>query len=249
MDKHVGLPRPPFPYVDGTPAALGLRDGLLVLLACAVAFAALVWLPRWMPGVPGSWAGALAFVGLQLAGLRVAVGPAWRALFRRPRMRDLLIALACVPLAFALPAVVALGVVGNANLSANAIIQNAGDLPVPQIVNLFAVSGIQLLGEELITILPLLVLMAALHRARLRPWLVVGIAWVATALMFGALHLPTYHWHVGQALLVIGAARLVLTGVYLLTRNLWASTLAHVVNDWWFLALAIAMTRTPATAG
>ena len=123
MDKHVGRPRPPFPYVDGTPAALGLRDGLLVLLACAVAFAALVWLPRWMPGLPGSWAGALAFVGLQLAGLRVAVGPAWRALFRRPRMRDLLIALACVPLAFALPAVVALGVVGNANLSANAIIQ------------------------------------------------------------------------------------------------------------------------------
>jgi membrane protease YdiL (CAAX protease family) len=67
----------------------------------------------------------------------------------------------------------------------------------------------------------------------------VAIAWVATALAFGALHLPTYQWHFGQALLVIGSARLVLTAVYLLTRNLWASTLAHVVNDWSIMALAM----------
>ncbi|WP_101926470.1 MULTISPECIES: CPBP family intramembrane glutamic endopeptidase [Luteimonas] len=249
MDRSAPRPRPPFPYVDGTPAPLGWQRGLVVLAACGLAFAALAWLPRWMPGVPGSWAGALAFVGLQLAGLGLAVGPSWRTLFRRPRWRDLLIALACVPLAFALPALVAWGVVGSANLSANAVIQNAGDLAPLQVVNLFAVSGVQLLGEELITILPLLVLMAALHRARLHPWLVVGIAWVATALMFGALHLSTYHWHVGQALLVIGAARLVLTGVYLLTRNLWASVLAHVVNDWWFLAFVIVTARMAPDVG
>lgn len=239
-------PRPPFPYVDGVPAPIGPGGGLAIIGACAAAFAALTLLPHWIPGAGGTWAGAMAFVGLQLIGLMLAVGPAWTALFRRPRARDLLIALACVPLVFAVPAAVALGVVGDTHLVANAVIAQSGTLPPSRLLTLFAASGVQLLGEELVTILPLLVLMAVLRRAGLRPGWVIGIGWLVTALMFGALHLPTYQWHWGQALLVIGSARLVLTGVYLLTRNLWASTLAHVVNDWSFLVFALLMARMSA---
>ncbi|TDK21046.1 CPBP family intramembrane metalloprotease [Luteimonas aestuarii] len=117
-------------------------------------------------------------------------------------------------------------------------------MPPAALTKLLAMSAVQLPGEEPVTILPMLVLVAALRRPGVSAWLAIGIAWIATALMFGALHLPTYLWHPGQALLVIGAARLVLTGVYLLTRNLWASTLAHVVDDWTLMAIAVGMSRT-----
>ena len=49
----------------------------------------------------------------------------------------------------------------------------------------------------------------------------------------------TYHWHVSQALLVIGAARLVLTAPYLLTKNLWSSFIAHLTHDWMLFALVL----------
>lgn len=245
----MALSVPALPYVDGRPVPLGLRGGLLVLAACTLAFAALLWLPQVIPGNVGRWFGAAAFVALQLFGLLLVVGPAWKALFRRPRLRDLLIAFAAVPLVIGVPMVVALGVVGEDALTANAAIGAVADLPAPQVVNLFAVSAVQLLGEELVTILPLFVLLSALHRAGLSAWLALGIAWLATSLAFGALHLPTYQWHFGQALLVIGSARLVLTGVYLLTRNIWASTVAHIANDWSIMLLTIFVAKAANAAG
>lgn len=245
----MALHAPALPYVDGRPAPLGLREGLVVLLACATAFAALIWLPRLVPGPAGGWMGAVAFVGMQVAGLCLAVGPAWTALFRRPRTRDVLVALACVPLVVGVPALVALGLAGGDGLIGNPVLVQAADLSAGQQANLFAMSAVQLLGEELVTLLPLLVLVAALQRSGLRPWLAIAIAWVGTALAFGALHLPTYQWHLGQALLVIGSARLVLTGIFLLTRNLWASTLAHVANDWSLIAFTIMVAHVPPPAG
>ena len=108
----------------------------------------------------------------------------------------------------------------------------------------FALVAVQLLGEELVTILPLLATVALLHRVGMPARWAIAVAWVATALLFGALHLPTYQWHVGQALLVIGTARLVLTAVFLCTRNLWASTIAHIANDWAIMAFALAFSRS-----
>jgi membrane protease YdiL (CAAX protease family) len=241
MHQRISSDRPDLPYYNGEPVPLTTRGCLRVLAACALGFAALVWLPRHVAAPLGGWLAALAFVGLQLAGLVLAVGPAWRALFRRPRPRDLLLAVACVPLVMAFPALVAYLVVGSSNLSGNPVIEGMGAQSGWQAAQMFGMAAVQLLGEELVTILPLLVLLTLLHRAGLRRGPAIAIAWVVTALVFGALHLPTYHWHFGQALLVIGAARLVLTGIYLLTRNLWASTVAHIVNDWSMMALAIVL--------
>lgn len=231
--------RPDLPYYNGEPAPLTSGGCLLVLASCALAFAALLLLPRYMAGPWGNWVGVAAFVGLQLAGLALAIGPAWTALLRRPRRRDVLMALACVPLVMGLPALVAYAVVGTAHVSSNPMVAGMAGMPWPQALPMFALVGVQLLGEELVTILPLLVLLTLLYRSGMRRGPAIAIAWVATALMFGALHLPTYQWHVGQALLVIGTARLVLTGVYLLTRNLWASTIAHVVSDWSMMGLVM----------
>lgn len=231
--------RPDLPYYNGDPAPLTPRGCLLVLASCTLSFAALMWLPRHVAAPWGGWVGVVAFVGLQLAGLALAVGPAWTTLLRRPRRRDVLIAVACVPLVMGLPALVAYAVVGTAHVSPNPVIAGMGAMAWPKAIPMFALAGVQLLGEELVTILPLLVLLTLLYRSGMPRGPAIAIASVATALVFGALHLPTYQWHLGQALLVIGSARLVLTGIYLLTRNLWASTIAHVVNDWSMMGLAM----------
>ena len=85
-------------------------------VASAIAFVLLLMMPGWDPS---PWTGALAavlFVGVQWAGLRVAVGPDWVALFRRPRWRDVALALAAVPLVLGLPGLVAVYGLGMSHL-------------------------------------------------------------------------------------------------------------------------------------
>lgn len=52
--------------------------------------------------------------------------------------------------------------------------------------------------------------MALCHRIGLTRTQAILIAWLATAIWFGAAHLPTYGWNFAQAFLIIGVARLVL---------------------------------------
>lgn len=222
----------------------GTRVCWLAIAGSIAGFAALVSMLRWMPGGVGAWLGVILFVAIQLAAATPAIRAGWRAMFRRPTWRDVLIAVACVPLAVILPAIMAYVVVGSAHLSDNSTIGAAGSLPPLQLVNLFASSGLQLFGEELVAILPFLAILAMLHRLGMKPWVAMVLAWLISSLAFGALHLPTYHWHWGQALLAIGMARVVLTAVFLLTRSIWASTVAHVVNDWSMLALSVLAAHT-----
>ncbi len=91
----------------------------------------------------------------------------------------------------------------------------------------------QLLGEEVLTMLPFLALMTLFTtRAGWSRRAAIVAAWWISALIFGMAHLPTYQWNWVQCVVVIGSARLVLSLAYLWTRNLWVSTLAHVLNDW-----------------
>ncbi|MBJ8337775.1 CPBP family intramembrane metalloprotease [Antrihabitans sp. YC3-6] len=64
-------------------------------------------------------------------------------------------------------------------------------------------------------------------------------AWLVTALIFGAVHLPTYDWNVVQAVVGIGIVRLILTLGYLITKNIWVSTGAHILNDWTIFGFAL----------
>ncbi|WP_185830073.1 MULTISPECIES: CPBP family intramembrane glutamic endopeptidase [Stenotrophomonas] len=169
----------------------------------------------------------------------MAVGSAWTAIFHRPTWREVLLAIACVPVVFGMPVLVALFVVGSQHLTPNQMVQATGHLSPVQALGFFSMSAVQLLGEELVTLLPFLVLLTALRRTTMKPWVALCLTWFATSLMFGALHLPTYGWNFAQALLVIGTARLVLTGVYVLTKNVWASTITHIGNDWMLFTIAM----------
>jgi hypothetical protein len=83
------------------------------------------------------------------------------------------------------------------------------------------------------TIIPFLVILTfASKKLKLSRKTSIIISWVVTAVIFGLLHLPTYNWNLAQSLLIIGSARLVLTFAYIKTKNIWVSSMAHILNDW-----------------
>ncbi|QTC92002.1 CPBP family intramembrane glutamic endopeptidase [Brevundimonas goettingensis] len=215
----------------------------MVMATCALGFAALVFQGLIWPTEAGRWAAVALFVGLPLAGLRIAAGVHWRALFAPIRLRDLGIGLAFMPLVVLVSAMIALLVMHAGPTAANPIFEQFGKMSGAQLA-LFAASTLpQLFGEELITILPLLAVLTALRSGvRMPRRAALLIAWIVSALIFGALHLPTYGWHVAQALGVIFAARLALTLPYLVTKSLWASTVTHIVNDWAGFLLVMGIT-------
>lgn len=225
--------RPDFPYYAGVPVRLSRAGWLLVMAGCAAGFGVLTAAPHLLPRALAQFVGMAAFAGLPILALRIAAGPAWTALFAAPRWRDIAIGLAFAPLTLAVSFVVAFVVFKTTAVAANPAVHLLEGMDgAGRVVFLLGVAP-QLFGEELVTILPFLAMLTLLAGAlRMRRRWALALAWVASALVFGALHLPTYDWHVVQALGVIGVARLVLTLPYLVTRSIWASTSAHVANDW-----------------
>ena len=67
----------------------------------------------------------------------------------------------------------------------------------------------------------------------------IVLAWIISAVWFGAAHLPTYDWNWVQAIIIIGSARIALTLAFIRTKNLWVSAGAHIINDWAFITFAV----------
>jgi membrane protease YdiL (CAAX protease family) len=104
----------------------------------------------------------------------------------------------------------------------------------------FAKTLPQLFGEEVVTILPFLALMTLLSSGfGVGRKAAVVSAWLISSLLFGLIHLPTYDWNWVQCIVVIGTARLVLTLPWILTKNIWVSTGAHIVNDWLLFSMSL----------
>jgi len=229
-----------FPYYRGEPVALSGLGWTLALGGCVAGFLALILIPRGEAGQAPGLIGPLLFVTLPLVGLALAAGRGWTALFPRPTVRDLLLGLAFMPLALLVSGVVAFfygkGGLAQANPVAGILLHLK---PMERAV-FIAGTAPQLLGEELVTVLPFLAMLTLFHRRLALPrGVAIAIAWIASAMIFGALHLSTYGWNLVQVLLVIGIARLVLTIPYLLTRSVWASFTAHICLDWSIFALVL----------
>ena len=108
---------------------------------------------------------------------------------------------------------------GVDHLSANTATDDLADAGAAQIAAFYVGTGVQLMGEEVFTILPFLAILWFLTRRGMSRRTAILVAWVVTAVWFGAAHLSTYDWNVGQAIIVIGAARLVLTLAYIARRT------------------------------
>ncbi len=230
-----------FPFFCDQPVALSGGQWLCLLIAVAVGFGCLT---APLPVLTSGWgltARALLFPGIPLLALRLVAGPYWTSLFRRLHLRDLGLMLGFAVLNLIVSGVVGLLVMQVFGANANAAFDVLADQDTQGKALFFLRTLPQLFGEELLTIVPFL---AVLHFAHSRFGLSrthsVLLAWLLCSVLFGLLHLPSYHWNLLQCLLVIGTARLVLSLAYLRTKNIWVSTGAHVINDWVIFAVVLA---------
>ena len=232
--------KPDYPFYRGWPVELtGLQ--WLVPLA-AVAIATWILLEQLSVFTVGYWrfAPSLLLTLLPLIGLALVAGRHWTALFRKVHLRDIGWMFAFAFLNYVIGIVLGLIVVSLMETQTNAGVHGLVQSGTADRVLFFANSIPQLVGEELITIVPFLALLYFLTRKlAFSTRNAVIIAWLVTAVWFAAIHLPTYNWNILQCLILIGGARLVLTLAYIKTKNLWVSAGAHIINDWTTFGLAI----------
>lgn len=236
---------PDFPFYNGHPVALGARQWAMVLLTVMAACGALHIPAVAAMRVSGGWMAllpALAFPALPLLALRAVAGPRWQQLFRRMGWRDLRLATGLVLLNIAVTLVVALLVSHFFGAVPNPVVKALAAMGTAEKTIFLASTIPHLIGEEILTVLPFLALLTwlagPLGWPRRRA--IVG-AWAVSAVLFGALHLPTYGWNIAQSLVIISASRAVLWLAYLRTRNLSVASLAHILNDGLMLGLAFAL--------
>jgi hypothetical protein len=226
-----------FPYYRGSPDTISAKGWLLVAAGVVAGFLALVAPVPIADNLFSGWLRVLFFAGLPLLALRVASPSGWTAIFARVGLREvkLMFAFALLNIVITMAVGAAINHLGTA--TANARIADAAQLGGVQQANFFAKVAVQLLGEELITVLPFLAVLAVSRKLTgLARNAAVIVAWLASAVAFGLIHLPTYDWNLVQCLVVIGSARLILTWAYVWSKNIWVSTGAHIINDWTIIA-------------
>lgn len=232
--------RPDFPFYADQPVGVDGRGWLILMASVALAYAALVGLP--LQGFPQSLIPALLFLAIPLIALRGVAGRHWTALFRRVGVWQVVQMVLFA--ALTLGGSVAIGVILSKvfTFSQNPQLEAIGRMSPGALAGLLVTTVPQLIGEELLGILPFLAMLwLCVTRLGLPRWIGIAVALLTSALLFGAAHLPTYDWNWGQALLGIGTARVLLTLSYIATRNLWVSAGAHILNDWTGFLFAYAL--------
>ena len=220
-----------FPFYNGKPVEIDGPGWLLVIVSLASALLVLTLVP--LRTFPYNLIPSLLFVAVPVLALRKVAGPHWNCLFRPVGFRS--VGLMVLFGVATLLGSMAMGLVLQQffELYSNPVADAMAAMSATQVSATLLVTGIQLVGEELFGILPFLaVLWLCVQRLHLSRRLGIVIAVVVSSLLFGAAHLPTYDWHFAQSLIGIGFARLILTLAYIVTRNLWVSAGAHIINDW-----------------
>ncbi|MEN5202966.1 type II CAAX endopeptidase family protein [Stenotrophomonas sp. TWI700] len=246
MDKRSRESRPDFPFYNGEPIPISAAQWLLVLAALGLAFSLLILPLAPMDARWGNWVHALLFCLVPLAAMVLIDRRSLAALFHRPRPRDVLWMFGIAALNLVVTILVALLFSGLHHASSNPMFTEMSDADALTRLLNFGMMVPQLMGEELFTILPFLALLQWLtQRTQVRRHFAIVCAWLLSALPFTLAHLPTYQWDLLQCLVIIGTARLVLSLAYLITRNLWVSTGAHLLNDWALFGVALLVVQPP----
>lgn len=235
-DQRLGRLEDPvgdFPFYDGAPTAISGAQWLLVMVATAVGFGLLIAPITWPGGAIGAWIPVLLFPAIPLAALAFVAPESWRAIFGRVGWRELRLMIGFALLNIVVTMSVGVLVNSFAEVSSNAAGAKLASQDVQGQLQMFARMAPQLFGEELITVLPFLALMHLFtHRFGAGRKGAIVAAWLISSLIFAMLHLPTYNWNWVQCIAIIGTARLVLTLPWIMTKNIWVSTGAHITNDW-----------------
>lgn len=219
------------PYYRRFPNGFSLTGWGIVLAAVVVSFVVLIVAQPLFHSGFGGFIPPLLFVLIPLVAV-AAVGGAKApfALFRPLGLRDI----GLIVLFFLLNVIVTIVVGTLINSVFHTAANPAGDMLTTASgldkVLFFGWSAVQLLGEEIFTVLIFLGSLALLHRAMPRKS-ALCLAVLVASIIFGLVHLPTYQGNMAQAVALI-PIRIVLLLPYLITRNIWASTGTHILNDW-----------------
>ncbi|RYE60877.1 MAG: CPBP family intramembrane metalloprotease [Hyphomicrobiales bacterium] len=236
--------RADFPYYAGEPVAISSGGWMLVLAAVVVAFLQLVFWP-WQT-TPLNFGAAILFTGLPLVALMAVSGWHSPALFGPVTWRVVALGLGFGVLTLVISAGAGIAVSQLYGANPNAATEGIDSMSMGELLLFLARTFIQLIGEEVVSILPLLaVLWFSVSKLGLsrRNGIIAGV--VVSTLWFSAMHLPTYGWNFVQCLGIIGTARVVMTVAYLVTRNIWVSTIAHIFNDWTLFLLSFGLGHMP----
>jgi len=223
--------KPDYPYYDGVPVEIEGRRWLLLVGSVVLAFALLITLP--FPYAPLNFIPPILYTGIPLLALAWASRGHLGALFHPVGVKQVAQAVGFGFLTIVASVAAGLVLTQLTPMQANPAAAGVAAAQAPEIALFMVRTAIQLVGEELMTILPLLaVLWLCVRKFGLsrRTGLIAGV--IVSTLWFSAVHLPTYGWNFLQCFAGIGMARLVLTAAFLFTRNLWVSAGAHIVNDW-----------------
>jgi len=229
-----------FPFYNGMPVSLSARQWLFVMAAVAAGFLVLVAPIPWPSGPLGAMIPAVLFPLIPLAALAHVAPGHWKVIFGKVGGRELRLMLGFALLNIVVSMSVGAIVRAVADVTPNAATAQLGGMDTAGRIAFFAKTLPQLFGEEVVTILPFLAVLTLLS-SRFgvgRKGAVVG-AWLISSLLFGLIHLPTYDWNLIQCIVVIGTARMVLTLAWMMTKNIWVSTGAHVINDWLLFSMSL----------
>ena len=227
-----------FPFYNGKPVFVKGTQWLWSMVLVFGGFALARLLSDLMKSSAPELASMLFSVlmtGFMVCALLVVSGKShWKALFRRFQLRDVGLVLVFYVIAMALSTAVGLVVTqlagtSPANPAETALAENP---TVLQFLLLVLRLFIQLWGEELLTILPLLALLwLGTQKAGMGRKTALIMAVVISSLLFGALHLPTYSWNFATCLLILPVTRVVLTLAYIRTKNILVCFLIHFLFD------------------
>ena len=230
-----------FPFYNGVPVRLSGGQWLFVMAAIAAAFLVLILPIPWPGGPLGALIPAVLFPLIPLAAFAHVAPRHWKVIFGKVGGREVRLMFGFALLNIVVSMSVGAIVRALTDVTPNAATELLSGMDTAGRIAFFAKIIPQLFGEEVVTILPFLALMAVLsNRFGVgRRGAIVG-AWLISALLFGLIHLPTYDWNFVQCVVIIGTARLVLTLPWILTKNIWVSTGAHIINDWLLLGMSLA---------
>lgn len=229
-----------FPFYRGVPVSLSAGQWLFVMAAVAAGFLVLVLPIPWPAGPLGALIPAVLFPAIPLAALARVAPIHWKAIFGKVGGREVRLMFGVALLNIVVSMSVGALVRVLADVTPNAAVAQLDGMDTAGRLAFFARTIPQLLGEEVVTVLPFLAMLTLLsNRFGVgRKGAIVG-AWLISSLLFGLIHLPTYHWNLVQCIVIIGTARMVLTLAWILSRNIWVSTGAHIINDWLLLGMSL----------
>ncbi|SHH65282.1 hypothetical protein SAMN02745245_01847 [Anaerosphaera aminiphila DSM 21120] len=157
----------------------------------------------------------------------------FKKIFRPLKSKDLSSIITTLILTY----VVAIFILSNVNIEMN-------ENPIVDLITkdniliIFITSIVQLLGEEILFVVPFLFVFNKFE-AKSNRNIAILVAWIVSSLFFGILHLPTYSYNLVQSLVVIGGVRFILSLSYIWTKNLTVTYIVHVLYDWIIIFLSV----------